>query len=45
MSGAKAVTERAEIVEMVEYIKSNDVKRAVCLEISRLDEDAPADGE
>ena len=36
VSGAKAVTERAEIVEMVEYIKSNDVKRIVCLEISRL---------
>ena len=36
VSGAKAVTERAEIVEMVEYIKSNDVKRVVCLDISRL---------
>ena len=36
VSGAKAVTERAEIVEMVEYIKSNDVKRVACLEISRL---------
>lgn len=36
VSGAKAVTERTEIVEMVEYIKSNDVKRVVCLEISRL---------
>ena len=36
VSGAKAVTEHAEIVEMVEYIKSNDVKRVVCLEISRL---------
>ena len=36
VSGTKAVTERAEIVEMVEYIKSNDVKRVVCLEISRL---------
>ena len=36
VSGAKAVTERAEIVEMVKYIKSNDVKRVVCLEISRL---------
>lgn len=36
VSGAKAVTERAEIVEMVEYIKTNDVKRVVCLEISRL---------
>ena len=36
VSGAKAVTERTEIVEMVEYIKSNDVKRVLCLEISRL---------
>ena len=36
VSGAKAVTERPEIVEMVEYIKNNDVKRVVCLEISRL---------
>ena len=34
--GAKAVTERPEIVEMVEYIKKNEVKRVVCLEISRL---------
>ena len=36
VSGAKALTERPEIVEMVEYIKNNDVKRVVCLEISRL---------
>ena len=36
VSGAKAVTERAEIVEMVEYIKNNDIQRVVCLEISRL---------
>ena len=36
VSGAKAVTERNEIVEMVEYIKGNDIQRVVCLEISRL---------
>ena len=36
VSGAKVVKDRPEIVEMVEYIKSNDVKRVVCLEISRL---------
>ena len=36
VSGAKAVTQRAEIVDMVEYIKSNDIQRVVCLEISRL---------
>ena len=32
----RQVTERTEIVEMVEYIKSNDIQRVVCLEISRL---------
>lgn len=36
VSGVKAVEERSEIVDMVEYIKNNDVKRVVCLEISRL---------
>ncbi len=36
VSGTKALTERSEIVDMVEYIKNNDVKRVVCLEISRL---------
>ena len=36
VSGAKSVEERTEIQEMVTYIKSNDVKRVVCLEISRL---------
>ena len=36
VSGAKSLTERAEIAEMVEYIKTNNVKRVVCLEISRL---------
>ena len=36
VSGTKALTVRSEIVDMVEYIKNNDVKRVVCLEISRL---------
>ena len=36
VSGAKTVEERAEIQEMVTYIKTNDVKRVVVLEISRL---------
>lgn len=36
VSGVKVVAERSEIVDMVEYIKNNDVKRVVCLEISRL---------
>ena len=37
VSGAKSVEERTEIQEMVTYIKSNDVKRVVVLEISRLE--------
>lgn len=36
VSGAKTVEERSEIQEMVTYIKTNDVKRVVVLEISRL---------
>lgn len=36
VSGAKSVEERTEIQEMVTYIKENDVKRVVVLEISRL---------
>ena len=36
VSGAKSVEERSEIQEMVTYIKTNDVKRVVVLEISRL---------
>ena len=36
VSGAKTVEERSEIQEMVTDIKTNDVKRVVVLEISRL---------
>ena len=36
VSGAKAVEERAEIVDMIEYIKANAIHRVVVLEISRL---------
>jgi len=36
VSGAKSLDERTEIVDMVEFVKSNEVKRVVCLEISRL---------
>ena len=36
VSGAKAVEERAEIVDMIEYIKANAIQRVVVLEISRL---------
>lgn len=28
--------ERSEIVELIEFVKSNDIRRVVCLEISRL---------
>ncbi len=36
VSGAKKMEDRAEIMEMVEYVKSNDISKVVCLEISRL---------
>ena len=36
VSGAKTVEERAEIVDMIEYIKANAIQRVVVLEISRL---------
>ena len=36
VSGAKAVEERAEIVDMIEYIRTNAIRRVVVLEISRL---------
>ena len=36
VSGAKAVEERTEIVDMIEYIKANAIQRVVVLEISRL---------
>ena len=36
VSGAKTIENRAEIVEMVEFVRKNKVKRVVCLEISRL---------
>ena len=36
VSGAKKLEERAEIQELIEYVKSNEIKRVVCLEISRL---------
>ena len=34
VSGAN--DERPEIVELIEFVKSNDIRRVVCLEISRL---------
>ena len=36
VSGAKKNEDRPEIVEMIEYIKNNEVNKVVCLEISRL---------
>jgi len=36
VSGAKAVEERPEILDMIDYVKHNQVDKVVCLEISRL---------
>lgn len=36
VSGARKVEERAEIQEMIAYIKANEIQRVVVLEISRL---------
>ncbi len=36
VSGAAKVEDRKEILDLVDYVKSNEVERVVCLEISRL---------
>jgi DNA invertase Pin-like site-specific DNA recombinase len=36
ISGAKNNEERAEIQALIEYVKNHDIKKVVCLEISRL---------
>lgn len=36
VSGAKRNEERSEIVELINYVKAADIRRVVCLEISRL---------
>lgn len=36
ISGAKNMEERAEIQQLIEYVKNNDIDKVVCLEISRL---------
>ena len=36
VSGARKMEERSEIVELIEFVKANDIRRVVCLEISRL---------
>ncbi|MBR5144526.1 MAG: recombinase family protein, partial [Clostridia bacterium] len=36
VSGAETIENRTEIVEMMEFVRENEVKRVICLEISRL---------
>lgn len=36
ISGAVKNEEREEVIELIEYVKSNDICRVVCLEISRV---------
>ena len=36
VSSAETIENRTEIVEMMEFVRENEVKRVVCLEISRL---------
>ena len=36
VSGAKSIEERAEIQELLQYVKTHDIDRVVCLSIDRL---------
>ena len=36
VSGAKSIEERTEIQELIEYVKTHDISRVVCLSIDRL---------
>jgi len=36
ISGVKNIEERAEIQQLIEYVKNNDIDKVVCLEISRI---------
>lgn len=36
ISGAKSIEERTEIQELIVYVKTHEISRVVCLEISRL---------
>ena len=36
VSGAKSIEERTEIQELIQYVKTHEISRVVCLEISRL---------
>ena len=36
VSGARKNEERSEVMELIDFVKAHDVKRVVCLEVSRL---------
>lgn len=36
VSGAKRMEERPEVMDLIDYVKANDIDKVVCLEISRL---------
>ena len=36
VSGAKRIEERSEIMDLIEYVRANNIDKVVCLEISRL---------
>jgi DNA invertase Pin-like site-specific DNA recombinase len=36
VSGAKRIEERPEIMDLIDFVKANDIDKVVCLEISRL---------
>lgn len=36
VSGAKTIEERAELQDMLQFIKENEIDRVICLEVSRL---------
>lgn len=36
ISGAKRIEERSEVQELIQYVKTHEISRVVCLEISRL---------
>lgn len=36
VSGAKSIEEREEIQQLIEFVKTNEIDKVVCLEISRL---------
>lgn len=36
VSGAKRMEERPEFLDLIDYVKANDINKVICLEISRL---------